>query len=142
MSNSTRYANSVISLSDTFLWNFGLSKPEKVYGDNKPRVFPYGVEGVKLYEHFKMMLDSYEHYQEFVTHYKDLIHSIEDKIDYLKGEINWLTFNGDPLFERRDLQSTKDILGNVATKLYYLRTNARTWRREVNALLHDEEAVA
>jgi hypothetical protein len=29
-------------------------------------------------------------------------------------------------------------LGNLAHKLYYIRTNARAWRREINELLHDE----
>ena len=62
----TKFAETTLNKSQQFVNLFGLSKPEKVYGDNKPRVFPYGVEGVKLYEHFKMMLDSYEHYQEFV----------------------------------------------------------------------------
>ena len=138
----TKFAETTLNKSQQFVNLFGLSKPEKVYGDNKPRVFPYGVEGPKLYSEFKILLDSYEHYQEFVDHYKDLIRNIEDKIVYLRQELNFLTFNGDPLFERPDLQSTAALLGNMATKLYYIRTSARTWRREINALIHDEEMVA
>ena len=137
----TRYANTLLKRSEEFVSLFGLSKPAQTDGNNEPRVFPYGKEGTQLYQEFINVLDTYENYLEFVQHYKDLVFSLEEDIKDLRCKLNRLTFTGDPLFERPDIQSTAKLLGNMAHKLYYIRTNARTWRREINELLRDE-AVA
>lgn len=127
----------LIELSQDFITLFGLKKPARSPHKNSPNIFPYGVEGTELYKEFEMSLDTRENYLEFVDYYKELIFEIEDRIIETRLELAELNKSGDPKFARRYLQSKAKLLGNMAHKLYYLRTNARSWRREVNVLTHE-----
>lgn len=129
-----RYGNNLTKQSLKLLEVFGLAKKKTFYGNNDAPSghFPYGVEQDTLRDNFAVLLGSYEDYVGFTEKYKNLIKSIEDDIIYLRYKLARLTYYGDPNFERADIQSTAAHLGNVATKLYYLRTNARAWRRDIN----------
>jgi hypothetical protein len=136
-------ARQLLKEGTTLVGVFGLTKPPKGGGNNEPRVFPYGSN---LHESFTKLLDTRENYIEFVNHYKDLIFEIEDEIiDARIGLASLMTY-GDPHFVRPYLQQRAKLLGNLAHKLYYIRTNARSWRREINELLADsfliKEAVS
>lgn len=132
----SRYANAILKRVDTTLKLYGLNKPE--YNDNKePRIFPYGHDQQTMNDVFKHLLTNYDDYMMFLSDYKETILAIEDTIYNLKVDIQHAYYNGSA-WVVPDLQSTRAILANAATKMYYIRTAARRWRREVNQLLNDD----
>lgn len=125
--NTTYHA--IVNRVDTTLSLFGLNEvklPAFIREDNEIDLVPL----------FAQMLDTREHYHEFLDNYIDTVEEIEDAIRDLK----WSARAMSNIFTAEQ-QSMKDKLGNMATKLYFLRRKARQWRNEQRIEANKQQAA-
>jgi len=125
--NTTYHA--IVNRVDTTLSLFGLNEvklPAFIREDNEIDLVPL----------FAQMLDTREHYHEFLDNYIDTVEEIEDTIRDLK----WSARAMSNIFTAEQ-QSMKDKLGNMATKLYFLRRKARQWRNEQRIEANKQQAA-
>ena len=130
--------HTVLENTNKWLKVFGISERPAQFAEwNGERVFPYNWDEQTMKPVFDFMLHSRDEYLQFLADYHRVLTRLESSIKALKAERGKRYYSWD----NGMTQSYAAQLGSAATRIYWLRHQARIWRRNCLNEQHEERML-